>query len=196
MPVQINLRKANALQKDIKDAMRALDLGTTVMISEFEEPEEKIAEVLAFGKVNMERWTKLSRVLFEIRKKVAHANVSSGISDALADVAEFDERISRLGTMLGTGAKRLDTEVLRGRLDKMKNAPTEQIGYHGGRREEGVTTSVLDEEHLTALQNDIKSLKLKKREVQDTLLGLNVATKFDISDAGTSVLTEEKIVSV
>jgi len=94
--MQINLRKANALQNEIKTALGSLDIVSQVKITEFEEPADVIAAARTRNESTRDKWIGLNEALFEIRKSIGTANVESGISDALADISMMDSTISMM----------------------------------------------------------------------------------------------------
>jgi len=187
--MKINLRKANAIQNEIKAALRDLSIETNVTVSEFEDATSVIAAARARSAQGADMWTSLTAALFEIRKKTAHANVASGISDALADIAAIDDRIAMLRGPAAASSVQMEEQVLAGRIAKIKDAPRD-AGMHryGGMADETVTTGIFTSDEVDAFAAEISTLKRGKRDLQDSLLGLNVSTEIEMSDEAVTAL--------
>lgn len=172
--MKISLRKANALQAEIKNHLNRLNLTTTANINEFESVESKLAEELVRFKENLDLRTKLNTSLYEIRKAVASANATSGINDLLADVAQTEADI-QLYTSLATCPTVTDVAVLIGQLKKIETS-TEK--YYG---QEVITSSLFNKEMIDTFKVTLAALKRSKANMQDNLLAKNVSTTIELS---------------
>lgn len=191
--MQVNLRKANAIQTEIKTAISEMQIETQVTITEFESPAEVMEKARERGaKVKAAR-SSLNDALFEIRKKTAQANTSSGISDALTDINQLEAQISMLRPTAAPAALAMNEKVMEGRLKKLKETPTDQH-YYPGQSQSGVTTGLFSEEEIEVAGQEISKLKRQKKDLQDKLLGLNVATEIELSEKAVKALEEAGII--
>ena len=185
--MQVSLRKANAIQIAINEALKGLEFKADVSINEFQKPEEVIAAASTTFFDNINRRNALLRSLYEIRKATASANAANDIDGRLADLAFLEKEVTFF-TAYSKAKERLDGEVIRGKLVKIANR-TEDSYYAKAEVETSIFT-----------QNDIKTLnrlavkaKKEKQKLQDELLELNVRTTIELSDETVATLTNEDI---
>jgi tmRNA-binding protein len=94
--MNISLRKANAIQASINDAIRSIKITTRVEINEFQDAKTEMVTANNTLFANDVRRQKLLLSLYNIRSLVGTANVQSGIDTKLATAAFIDKRISQL----------------------------------------------------------------------------------------------------
>ena len=186
--MKITLRKANALQAAINDALKALDLKTDAVLNEFEDVAPQIDAVRdRFWKQANTR-KQLLMALYEIRAKVAAANASAGINDMLANVAYAEKQIGFNTSMANKGAQTA-LRVLNGQLKKNADA-TGEASYYGRR---DVVTSIFTETELELFRDEAANYKREKQKLQDALLDLNVRTEIELTKANAEFLAEANI---
>jgi hypothetical protein len=190
--MQINLRKANAIQHEIRAALKGMRRDVRISVTEFEDAGKAIDKALAAYDDSLAKSEALTTALFEIRGKVGSANETGGINAALTRVAEIGELISLYTPATADSAQCLDDMVLAGKVAKLKEQPKDSSGYYG-RGEETVQTGIFDETALKAAKTRIATLKREKRDLQDQLLAMNVKVTITLSDAAVAALTEEGI---
>jgi hypothetical protein len=188
----INLRKANALQSEIRKAISSSGVSDTVSITEYTTDiaggVEKAMDDFA---IDVTRKVALNTALFNIRKSVAQANANMGISDILADVELIDATMAVYSNIATKQvAKTLDE--INARIEKMKTTPTNESRIYGDRYNT-VETSVVEQSTIDAAKAKVKELKREKQTLQDKLLTLNVTTVINISDVDVMVLKTEGI---
>jgi len=190
---KITLRKANAVQAEIRKAIASKAVSDTATFTEYSTNIEQAfndAGVM-FG-IDVTRKVALNTALFNIRKSVAQANASAGISDILADVQTIDAVMAVYsGVATKEVAKSLDE--ITARIQKMKVVPTNESRIYGDRYN-NVETSVVSQVAIDAAKAKVKQLKREKQTLQDKLLTLNVNTTIDISDEDAMVLKTEGII--
>lgn len=191
---KINLRKANAIQSEIRKAINSSGVQDTLSFTEYTQniPTEFEFAKDAFA-VDVTRKVALNTALFNIRKSVAQANANMGISDILADVELIDATMAVYSTVASKQvAKSLDE--INARIEKMKAAPadTARASIYGDRYS-NVETSVVDQSTIDVAKQKVKQLKREKQTLQDKLLELNVNTVIEISDVDVNVLKVEGI---
>lgn len=187
--MKVTLRKANALQAAIVEAIAGLELATDVAINEFEKPTAKIDEAQNKFSTHMATRSKLLGVQYEIRRAVAHANAEAGINDLLADVAMVEKDIA-LYTRLAKVRPALENDVIVGKLGKIKGRGEDQ--YFG--REDIVQTSIFNEAAIEEFKAKLAALKKQKASLQDSLLELNVQTEIEVSDEAEKLLVRAGII--
>jgi hypothetical protein len=185
--MQISLRKANAFQVAINEALKGLEFKTDVSINEFQKPEATIEAASATFFTNITRRSGLLQALYEIRKSTAAANAANSIDNRLADLALLEKEVTFYASH-AKGQARLDSEVIHGKLVKIINR-TEESYYTKAE----VETSVLTADDLKALSLLAVAAKKAKQKLQDELLELNIRTTITLSDEVVAILTAEDI---
>lgn len=193
--MQINLRKANAVQSEIRKAINSVKADVNVSVTEFTTSivsalENASAQFLA----GVKRKEQLNAALFDIRAAVGQANATVGIGNVLAEVECIDGKMAILGLIANaTVAKSFDE--IHSRVEKMKNAPSDQTARAMiyGDRYSTVETSVVSQANIDQAKDAIKQLKRQKQDLQDKLLNLNVGTTITLSTETVQLLKEEGI---
>ena len=188
----INLRKANAVQSEIRKAISSSGVSDTVNITEYtSDVAGGLEKAMADFATDVTRKVALNTALFNIRKSVAQANASVGISDILADVELIDAKMAVYSNVsTKTVAKSLNE--INARIEKMKTTPTSEHRIYGDRYST-VETSVVEQSTIDGAKFIVKQLKREKQTLQDKLLALNVNTTINISDVDEMVLKLEGI---
>jgi hypothetical protein len=190
--MEITLRKANALQQLLQEAIRNIEVKATISLNEFEDSEKLLEE--AKTKVFSQDNTRagLTTVLYGIRKAVARANTTSGISDLLADAAYIDKRISQITPLTTKEVVKTSSTVINGKLDKIKNRKEDNraslYGYN-----DTVETGVLDETQQDAFKFQLQDYKKEKQAINDKLLELNVSTRITLEDDFEAILAVNQL---
>ena len=185
----INLRKANAIQSEIRKAISGSGVKDTVSVNEsttsIVDALEKAKEVFA---TDTTRKVALNTALFNIRKSVAQANANNGISDILTDVELIDAKMAVYSNIATKEVAKSVSEIVA-RVEKLKTTPTNESRIYGDRYNT-VETSVVDQNSIDHAKQMVKQLKREKQTLQDKLLALNVNTVINIE------LTDEMVLKV
>ena len=187
--MKINLRKANAIQVAVNEAIKGLDFTANVHINEFQDAVTEIRVATNKFAGNLARRATLLDSLYEIRKAVATANDSTGIDGRLADVARLEKDLQFYSTH-AKGSAMTDSNVIAGKLDKLRNRKEESYGYG---RDATIDTSIFTAAQLETFKVIVAATKKQKQKLQDELLELNVRTEIEFSDATVAALTKEGI---
>jgi hypothetical protein len=185
--MNITLRKASALQNAINETLKGLEVTTTVTVDEFQDAGAVIAAKRNEVSQTVVRKAGLLDVLYAVRKGVAAANATAGITDLLAEVAQLDKRI-QLQNALASAGVQLEAAVLDGRLNRLREQTGEARLY---RHTSGVETGVFTQEEIAAAKAELADLKKRKQALQDRLLELNVGTTVALSEKSVIVLQQE-----
>ncbi len=187
--MNITLRKANAIQNSINDAVKNIRVELNVELNEFQNVEEVIANANNELIVNDGRRQKLTMAFYNIRALVGTANSASGINTALAKAAFIDKRIVQLEQL--TAAKEMTSiAVINGKIEKIKSLKDEarsRIYGYG----DTVTTSVLSKDQIDQAKAEILNLKKQKQKLNDEILELNIKTEIPLSDDTVATLQAE-----
>lgn len=187
--MQVSLRKANALQVAINEALKGLEFKSDVSINEFQNPSKEIELAKEKFDRNVQRRWNLIAALYNIRTSVASANASNNIDNLLADLARLEKDIVFFSQYVKANV-RTDLKVIGGKLEKIANREGESYGFHSSE----VSTSIFEESDLENFRINLSTSKKKKQALQDQLLEVNVRTTIEL-DAGTvEVLKAEDII--
>lgn len=189
--MNITLRKANVVQNAINDAIKGIKMEFTVEINEFQDVGAEMQKANNALINNDARRQKLLLALYNIRGLVGAANASAGIDLSLAKAAFIDKRIGQLEELAGQ-KEMTDLEVIKGKLDKIKNDKGESrrslYGYN-----DTVSTTVVSKEQIAQAKAEILSLKKQKQKLNDEVLELNIKTEIPLSDDTVATLQAEGI---
>lgn len=190
---KITLRKANAVQSEIRKAIAGSTAKDTLSVTEFttsiSDALEKATQLFV---TDVSRKIALNTALFNIRKSVAQANASAGISDILTDIELIDATMAVYSNVATKEVAKSFDEV-RARVEKMKANPTNESRIYGDRYNT-VETSVVDQNSIDHAKQMVKQLKREKQQLQDKLLTLNVNTTVAIDTVDEMVLKVEGII--
>jgi hypothetical protein len=191
--MQINLRKANAVQQEIRRAINDISFKTDVSVNEFTKDVEGVIALSSSDFASdYTRKLQLINALYEIRREVARQNVQAGIADVLASIAEVDESL-RVVTEVSKKTERKSAEEISARLEKLKtNTNSERASVYGDRYN-NVETSVLTDATIRMAKASVKEFKRRRQDLNDKLLQLNVNTLITLSEDTKAILKEDGI---
>ena len=187
--MNITLRKANAIQNSISEAIRNIKLVGVLDINEFQDPgvelQKRNAEFFEADK----RRADLLKATYQIRGLVGGANATSGVDAKLTQAAYIDKRISQLETIT-QGEEMVELAVIEGKLDKIRNRKEDSRASIYG-REDTVHTGVLTKDQIASAKAMVLELKKQKQKLNDEVLELNVRTEITLSDDVVATLQAE-----
>jgi hypothetical protein len=187
--MKITLRKANALQIAIGEAVKNISAETDVKINEFQNGEFEISRVATEFRANVARRTALINVMYNIRKAVSTANAGAGVDVKLADVAMLEKQV-QFYNGLASKKVRESAAVVEGQLNKLRESKDDSrrsiYGYATT-----VDTSVLGAEDIREFRTSAAEAKKAKQKLQDELLEINVRTEIEIAQDAVQFLTAE-----
>ena len=191
--MNISLRKANAVQNGINEALKGIEIKTTLELNEFQDVVAELKKANDVLFTNDSRRQRLLLALYNIRGLVGAANASSGIDMKLATAAFIEKRIGQLDALSKLEAV-TDLAVINGKLEKIKNDKSESsrrslYGYN-----DTVSTTVVSQEQIAQVKTEIQNLKKQKQKLNDEILELNIKTEIPLSDDVVKALSEEGLV--
>jgi hypothetical protein len=192
--MQINLRKANALQSEIRKAISSSGVSDTITVNEYtKDVVGGLEKATADFAADVTRKVALNAALFNIRKSVAQANASNGISNILADVELIDATMA-VYSKVATKEVAKTIDEITSRIEKMKVVPVDSVRHSlYADMHNKVDTSVVEQSTIDGAKHMVKQLKREKQTLQDKLLTLNVNTVIEINAIDEQVLKTEGI---
>jgi len=187
--MQVSLRKANALQVLINEALKGLEFKADVSVNEFQNPAQEIELAKQKFDRNVQRRWNLISALYDIRTKVAAANAENNIDNLLADLARIEKDLVFFAPFAKANVQ-ADLKVISGKLDKIANREGESYSFHSSE----VSTSIFTDSDLEDFRNNVSLAKKKKQAVQDALLEANVRTTIELAAGTVAVLKAEDII--
>jgi uncharacterized protein YdcH (DUF465 family) len=191
--MNISLRKANTVQNSINEAIRQIEIKTTIEINEFQDVTAELQKANNQLFANDTRRQKLLLALYNIRGLVGTANANSGIDLKLATAAFVDKRLAQLEPLAKLEPV-IDLAVLNGKLDKIRNdkSDTRRSSIYG--YNDTVSTTVIASEQIAQINGEIKNLKKQKQKINDEVLELNIKTEIPLSEDVVATLTAEGLI--
>jgi hypothetical protein len=190
MAIKITLRKANALQQNMNDLLKNIQVKATVELNEFQDVVQTLQAANDAVMAADVRRSDLLMALYSIRATVGVANFQCGIGNRLSHLAYIDKRLHQLEGLVAESARLKDLAVISGQLDKIRNRREEHrlYGY-----ENGVSTGVLQQSQIDSIAGIMRELKKQKQKLNDEVLELNVRTEIELTDDVEAVLVKEGI---
>ena len=187
--MNISLRKANAIQASINDALRSVKITTRTEINEFQDAKTEMVTANNTLFANDARRQKLLLALYNIRGLVGQANAVSGIDTNLAKAAFVDKRIAQLQEIADLTALTA-VDVIKGKIEKIKSRPADArasvYGYN-----DTVSTAVVSQEQIDQAKAEILNLKKSKQKLNDEVLEANIKTEIPLSEDVVQTLQAE-----
>jgi hypothetical protein len=180
MAIKINLRRAAALQNVLHENIKAIALDPNIEVNEWQDPAEVMQAANAQLFMNDSRRNDLLMSIYTIAGKLSH-------------MAYIDKRIAQLTDLVENSVKLESLEVIRGRLDKIRNRPADSRAslYH---RDEDVRACVLSQDQIDNIKSVIKELKKQKTNLTDEVLELNVRTEIELTPEVDTILLREGLI--
>ena len=189
--MKITLRKANALQNSINEALRHIDVKIKVSLNEFQDPEGVLAVSVAEAKRNIDRKVSLTNALYDIRGAVGYINHSAGVDENLTEIARIEKQIQLYSPYVGIEPREASA-VIAGKIDKLKsrdaNSRGSLYGYH-----DTVDTGVFTADDVAGFKSVISTLKKQKQVLQDAVLEANVRNEVMLKLSTVETLTAENL---
>lgn len=190
--MKINLRKAHAIQQQIREEMNRLAFSTEISLNEYEWAEDQVKTAKSNLDNQLKTWDKLTGIILDIRKKIARANAEEGISDLLADAAMLDKQI-QLYTQFANARPQDKATVLNGRLKKRQEST--EASHYGGFGGVSIASGVLSENDIDKHRLTLANLKRTKQEVQEMILAANIETQIELDEDAEKLLARLGIIS-
>jgi hypothetical protein len=160
MAIKITLRKANAIQQNINDLLKNVQVKPVVELSEFVDTVQTLQAANDAVMASDARRSDLLMALYSIRATVGVSNFQSGIGNRLSHIAYVDKRLQQLDQLTNETSKMKDLAIITGQLEKIRNRREEHrmYGY-----ENTVSTGVLQQAQIDSISGIMRELKKQKQ---------------------------------
>ena len=192
--MQVNLRKAAAIQSEISSALREIEVSPYEVFEDKERVVEEVAEKTQEWKTNLLRKQTLNAVLYSMRDKVGQANVASGVSKLLTEERRINADMHWLEAILDKckGEKYYSADEIVSKLEQLEKKSEDRENYFS-RRGSAVSSILVTKEELAEYRKEMSVLKKQLRKINDSLLELNISTEISLSDKEVTVLETEDL---
>ena len=187
--MKLSLRRASALQNQIREVISSIDIATSIQLNEFHDVESELSRANVTLFEQDARRQRLLLALYTIRGLVGAANAQSGVDVNLAKAAFLDKRIIQLNDIVKLSPVE-KLEVIKGRIEKIRNNGENAAMY--GR--DTITTTVVSEDQLKQTRKEIMNLKRQHQRLMDEILELNVKTEIPLNEDIINTLTHERLI--
>jgi len=194
MPQQVTIRKATKLRSKAEELLRTLhskvsqDYTLPINVFDPKTVEQVDAQLVEFTK-GYERYTNVLSAVYSLRKVVCDANENNKVNARLTFIAALDKKIGLLRGLVAAPV-RLTKEQMEARVEGQKKVIESGQNY----RASELSFSVLTQETLTALENELHGLKQQRDALHDELELVNANSKVELADEVLKILTDEKLI--
>ena len=189
--MKVSLRKANALQEQLNEAIKnrpSADHEVNVVDYELWKSEIENAQTKWYKEV--ESKLKMVEARFSIRKSIANHNTLSGVTDLLTDLNHVESKITTIQRWILQRDVRSKDEVLEKQRSR-KVARAENADYDGYISMDVSVISKGDHDHWT---EKVQELRRTKARINDELLSLNIKTEIDLTPEVVKILKQENLI--
>lgn len=192
--MKINLRKAHAIQSEIRRAISEIEIQKTIDLTEFtaqDSIQPLIADAANTVEENINRKAALICALYNIRASVTAANIQAGIDRVLNEINSIEEKI-QIYKQICEQRQFMELDEVGARVEKLKtntSSPASPMFV----TQNIVSVPVLTKAYVDSINALVASSKRMKRMLEDTLLEINVGTLIEIAAADIATLIKEGI---
>ncbi|MFG6080435.1 hypothetical protein ACEUZ9_000993 [Paracoccus litorisediminis] len=191
--MQITLLRAARLQAAIHETLKGLKISPRAEFSIFADFDTEVEAEKNKLVAAIEKHSKLTAALFEVRRLTARANIEAGVSGLLADQAENDMRIELLSAL--AAVKPFEgADISRKRADRLATQPHQASPY--GRDvgpKETLDIGLLDAEAIEAYGVELLEAKKVKVDLKDRLTEKNAGTTITLGPETAGLLKAEHL---
>ena len=193
--MQVNLRKAAALQSEISSTLREIEGSPYLVFEDRDRVAEEMEEKTQEWKDNLLRKQTLNAVLDSIREKVGNANIASGVSKLLCEERRINADMHWIEAILDKckGEKYYTADEIVAKLDQLEKKGEDRETYFSRRNVYAASSVLITKEELAEYRKEMSGLKKQLRKINDTLLELNISTEISLSDKEVTVLETEDL---
>lgn len=181
--MEINLRRANALQISLTNQLKKLEPTARVSLTEFHDAGRFLDESREKFLAQVRNSDELISAIYNLRNLISQTNSQAGVDYILTEIAGVEKHISLYEGLLKNPVQE-PIHIIRGRLEKLAN-PAQT---HYGRDE--IESTVLLAEDVAEFESKLGQLVRQRQSLQDQLLEINVRTKVELTALLISVLNK------
>lgn len=194
--MKINLRKAHAIQSEIRRAISEIEIQKTVDLTEFTAQDSIQPLIVGAANTvveNINRKAALIDALYNIRASVTAANIQAGIDRVLNEINSIEEKIQMYKQIIEQ-RQFMELDEVGARVEKLKARPTSTTPSHMFGALTTVSVPVLTKAYVDSINELVVSSKRLKRTLEDKLLEINVGTLIELAAADSVTLVKEGII--
>lgn len=189
--MKVSLRKANALQEALGEAIKsATKTSFEVDVVNYEWWKKEINNTQSRYLDEVRGKLEMVKARFEIRKEISTHNNLCGVSDKLTELAQFDSMITTIQRWILQRPTREQDEILEKKRDR-KLIRLNNPEYDGYSNMDVSVISIGEHNHWT---DKVQELRRNKASINDQLLELNIRTEILLSSQVESVLRKENLI--
>jgi len=194
--MKISLRKAKSLQNEITNAINALPLTTSVVVTdgyESSHAQDAITEASNVLTDNITKRSLLNEVLFKVRKSLDAANHEFGVSNDLAYREQVKKEISDYDIILAGGKNNIIPKdfVLNSTVKRLSQ-PVKDDDYFS-HRQNSASLGIISDEQFNAFNEKLIVLRKEFKRINDEIFEKNVAKQITLENDVVVVLKEHNI---
>ena len=189
--MKVSLRKANALQEQLNEAIKirhSADHEVNVVDFELWRSEIESSQTKYFTEVK--RKLEMVEARFSIRKNIANHNTLSGVTDLLTDLNHVESKMTTIQRWILQREVRSKDEVLEKQRNR-KVARAENADYDGYISMDVSVIGKADHDHWT---EKVQELRRTKARINDELLSLNIKTEIALTPEVVKTLKQENLI--
>lgn len=186
--MELNLRKARALEAKIQSYLDTTDVLTTASVRVKGTIEEAIKTLEERRKVvlaDLPVRDELLHLRYEIRREIEVKNESTGINELINKVVLIDALLKQAAIPLQARQEGIDFEDNFNYQVAQFNAP---VTDRYDRRSLTYSSHVCTKEDIEAIQKKVKNLKKEKELLQDKIGEKNIVGKVTLTDSAVKLL--------
>lgn len=189
--MNITLRKADAIQKLINNAINSTHPQPTVTITRFNDPEKALTDANKKFLDDLTKKRSLFVALYEIRDMVGKVGATAGVPTILAQIACIDKTIGVMQP-LASATEFFTTEIVL--AAQQKDLLDDKTVERYTARRESVTASILSKDDVDGYIKEIEKFRRERLVLSDKLLEINVRSEIALSPEAEEILKEYGII--
>jgi len=191
--MEVNLRKAHALQEQINELIHEdydTETQVDIMLHDNYEAVLSHAQNMFFDELEDKRALILARK--EIRQKLAFANYEHNVDALLTEMNMCDAEMSLIANSLSKRDIRKDEKVLWKQRTRMEEDRKKESGIRYG--DESVNSGIVTKGSYDTYLKDQKRLKKQKQDCSDKLLAINISNKIELPTEVVELMRKHQLV--
>ena len=190
--MKINLRKASALQGQIRGAIseRSALINGVFSIALWNVNDESLARERSAQISALSDVERLEEILSDIRTQVGKANTKSRISALLAEQVRVSSQVARYTKL----TKNAEVMPSSSELERKAASLTEMNSKNSYHTEQSFVVGVFSQPDLDKCKNTLVKLRRRQVEINDELIALNLSNEVAVSDNDWAWLETQGIV--
>jgi hypothetical protein len=187
--MKLTLRKSDAVQKSIQEALSETQLETTAKIDRFVNAPQVVKDAQHRLQADLAKRRSLLVAYYSLREATAAEQNAAGVPDLLAELALADKMIGMVKPLAAIKQFAPSDENLTEQQMDLKNEKTERYS-----RRESFDVPLLTESDKRVFVAELAELHRKKQNISDDLLDRNVKHTIEVEDKVESVLRQYHII--